>query len=99
MVVRKDLSPSQQLVQATHAALEATKSFSLTNWDDHPHLVVCGVDSLQQLLSCSSHLERHKVLHKVWSEPDLGDEPTALATDLLSGEARRFLRKYRLLSL
>jgi hypothetical protein len=97
-VVRKDLSPSQRAVQATHAALKAAKQFSL-KWNEHPHLVICEVDSLEHLLRCSESLSVHGVQHCVWSEPDLNNEPASLATTLISGAARRHLRKFPLLNL
>lgn len=97
MVVRKDLTAAQQAVQAAHAAMEAVKQFGLTEWVEHPHLVLCGADSLEHLLRCSSFLESREVAHCVWREPDLNNEPTALSTSLLSGGARRHLRKFSLL--
>lgn len=98
VIVRRDLSPAQQAVHVTHAALEAAKHFNLTGWDEHPHLVVCGVKSIEQLLNSSDHLTRNNIPHKLWNEPDLNDEPMALATTLLTGEARRCLRKFQLLA-
>jgi hypothetical protein len=98
-VVRKDLTPSQQAVQAQHALLEAAKHLKVTNWNDHPHLVLCGVNSLQKLLNCSAYLKSHGIDHAIWTEPDINGEPTALATTLITGEIRKTLRKYQLLQL
>jgi hypothetical protein len=96
--VRKDLSPSQQAVQAIHAALEASKQLSLS-WNDHPHLALCGVNSLLQLQQAAAKLSDAGIQFTLWHEPDRGNEPTALATTILTGEVRRYLRKFQLLSL
>jgi hypothetical protein len=95
--VRQDLPPPQQAVQAMHAAMEATRQ-GLT-WEDHPHLVLCGVRNLTRLLACSDHLTRCQIPFTVWREPARGNEITAIATGLLHGDARRPLRKYQLLKL
>jgi hypothetical protein len=59
---------------------------------------MCGVKSLQQLLNCSSHLASHNIAHSIWKEPDMNDEPMALATQLISSKEKRPLRKYQLLN-
>lgn len=97
VVVRKDLSLRQQAVQAAHAALEAKHHLGLS-WTEHPNLVLCGVEDLSQLLQCSASLREAQVEHRLFVEPDQNNEPTALATCLLQGAARRCLRKYPLLT-
>lgn len=97
VIVRSDLSPSQIAVHTSHAVLQAAKDLKLTNWDDHPHFVVCSVKSAEQLLNSSDYLTNNNIDHSVWYEPDFNNEPMALATTLLSGKTRRLLRKFQLL--
>lgn len=52
--IRKDLSPAQQIVQASHAALEAGFVF------DKPikttHIVLIGADNKDHLMQIGNHL-------------------------------------------
>lgn len=78
--------------------MEAMQAQKLA-WDAHPHLALCGVPDLDRLQRCADHLSHLSIPFTVWREPDLGNEPTSLATGLLSGDVRRQLRKYPLLKL
>lgn len=95
MLVRKDLSPAQQAVQAAHAALEVGRS--LHSDRVHPHLVVCGVNSQAQLENALSKVQALGIKCHPFVEPDIGGQLTAFATEPLSGEARRHFRRYNLL--
>lgn len=99
VIVRTDITPSQQLVQSAHAVLESANKFSISSWQQHPHLVVCGVSCISLLLEASARLADANVPHIVWHEPDMNDQSTALATAPISGETRRFFRKYQCLRL
>jgi hypothetical protein len=99
VLVRSDLSPSQQAVQAIHAAVEASRVGLIDGSGDHPHLVVLSIPDESSLLIASEKLRAADIPHAVFVEPDLGDEATALATAPLSGDARRHFRRYRLLEL
>jgi hypothetical protein len=94
--VRKDLSPGQQVVQTAHACIEAAKSF-LNNDLDHPHLVVIGVNNLHKLNAAVARLNEAGVGHRAFFESDLNEEMTAVCTEPVFGEQRRFFRKYQLL--
>jgi len=94
--VRKDLPHPQQVVQASHACIEATKAF-LDPDLEHPHLVVVGVNDEHRLFKCANKLERAGVKFKMFLEPDRNDEYTALATEPVFGETRTIFRNYTLL--
>ena len=86
----------QIAVQACHACLEAGKSFH-SNWIEPPHLVLCGVKTEESLYRCLDQLEEVGIRCQSFREPDRNDELTAIATEPVSGEQRRFFKKYRLL--
>jgi hypothetical protein len=95
--VRTDLTPPQQTVQACHAALEAARHSFFPLADEHPHLVLCGGRSEIALQAVILRLERLKVRHQPFYEPDLGGQLTAICTQPLRDERRRGLRGYTLL--
>ncbi|MCI0639056.1 MAG: hypothetical protein L0Y72_20615 [Gemmataceae bacterium] len=80
-----------------HAAMEASRQFLSTD-SDHPHLVLCGVASEVRLLAAADHLHRHDIRSALFREPDRANEVTALATEPLTAEKRRFLHRFRCLS-
>jgi hypothetical protein len=95
-LVRKDLSPSQIAVQAIHAAIEVARS-TLSPDDEHPHVVLCGVNSEQQLFNAMNRLQGLGIEIKPFYEADLGDQLTAIAAGPIYGEDRRHFRRYQLL--
>lgn len=97
VLVRKDLSHSQQVVQASHACIEATKAYLNTELE-HPHLVVIGVNDESRLYKAASKLNKAGIRYKVFIEPDRNDEATAIATEPVFGDAREHFRNYTLLS-
>lgn len=99
MFVRKDLSPSQQAVQAIHAGIEAARFSLITADETHPHVVLCGVNNQDHLDRVSVKLSQAGIRFKNFIEPDIGNEITALATEPLNGEQRSLLRNYQCLKL
>ena len=77
--VRLDLSSAQRIVQATHAAIEATR-YLLPVEFDHPHLVLIGLSDQEAFTSLCALLERNQINYRLFFEPDLNNELTALAT-------------------
>jgi peptidyl-tRNA hydrolase len=103
VLVRTDLPGPQITVQAAHASIEATKHYSFPaescgqqNWV-HPHLVVCGVENERKLLTEYEKLSKIGVKTKVFYEEDRNNEATALASEIVFGEDRKYFRKYKLL--
>lgn len=96
MFVRKDLPQTVQVVQASHACIEATRAF-LEKDVEHPHLVVLAVKDEPQLFKSAKKLDTAGIRYCTFIEPDRGGEATALATEPISGEQRRFFKNYQLL--
>jgi hypothetical protein len=94
VLVRTDLPPPQRAVQACHAVLEARHFISED--DDHPHLVLCGVADLLALQEAVATIGQD---HAVFIEADIGDEPTAAAFKPVRGPDRRPFRKLKLLEI
>ena len=69
----------------------------LSTEDEHPHLVLCGVDSELKLRNLLRRLERHKIAFRAFWEPDIDGQLTALATQSLRGDQRLPLRRYQCL--
>lgn len=95
MLVCGDLSPAQQMCQAVHAAHEsgihlADKTNGISS------VVICSVPTEDDLLKANFDLKRRGVRSVVFKEPDLSDRATALATEPLNGESRKFLSRYPL---
>lgn len=99
VLVRTDLSKSQQAVQATHAAIEATRKGLITSDIDHPHLVLCEAKSEYDLLLKANILDDKSIRYEVFREPDIGNEVTAIATEPLTNEQRKKLGFLKLLRL
>jgi hypothetical protein len=83
VIVRKDLSISQRAVQARHAVAEFLLRGPSSRWSNGT-LVYLGVKGLPQLENTMQKLNRNDIHYSVFYEPDIGNEPTALATDIYS---------------
>lgn len=94
VLVRLDISPEQQIVQAGHAALEAGFAFS------HPgqtaSLIVLEVKDKDELLAASAHLQGCGIEHQLFFEPDFNMGYSAIATRPVFGSERNLFRKWRL---
>jgi hypothetical protein len=64
--------------------------------DGTPNIVLVGVSDKQALLDTQARLDREKVAYYAWHEPDFNFGLTAIATEAMSKERKRFLRDYRL---
>jgi hypothetical protein len=60
---------------------------------------VCGVVDEESLLQVQKDTEQVGISTRIFVESDIGDQHTALATEIVSGGQRRFFRSYKLLSL
>lgn len=79
-----------------HAAIATVFAYGEPN-NTHPHLVVCAVENESQLDDLFNDLKGQGVRCCGYTEPDMDNSLTAIATAPLRGEQRRPLRKLRLL--
>jgi hypothetical protein len=93
-MVRTDLSPAQQIVQASHAAYEAGLHGQAGG--DIKSLVLCACDSEQELEKAQEYLKRHDIPHVLFREPDIGNQATALATLPVNAAQRKRLSRWPL---
>jgi hypothetical protein len=81
VIVRKDLSPSQRAVQAGHAVAEFLLRGPFSRWSNGT-LVYLGVKGLNQLENLKYKLKQLDIKFAEFREPDIGNETTAIATDI-----------------
>jgi len=97
--VREDLSSNQQAVQAIHAAVEATRQGLIPTDIEHPSLVLCGVPNEAALASLRRKLDLLGLRYVSFTEPDIGNQHTAVAIEPLTKNQRRDLKHLRLLNI
>lgn len=78
IVTRKDLSKSQQAVQAGHALAEYLLK-NKTTWDNGT-LVYLSVPNKDVLKCLTLKLKQDNIYYTKFIEPDFGDELTAIAS-------------------
>lgn len=92
MFIRQDLPIPQQIVQASHACIESAKAFP---FEEHPHLVVLSAKNQQALFKVAAKLDMFGIRYRMFIEPDRGDECTAIATEIVSGDTRNIFKNYQ----
>lgn len=97
VITRSDLSPRQQLVQTNHASIEAVRNGLISTHSAHPHLVLCSVPNEQELNELTYKLQNKKIGFSIFTEPDLNNQITAIATEPLTGNRRNPLRNLPLI--
>jgi len=78
-VIRKDLSPSQRIVQAGHAVAEYM--LDDPKWKNTT-LVCLSVKNLGQLEMLKMRLEARNIRFSEFREPDINNQTTAIASDV-----------------
>ena len=92
LLIRKDLTGPQQIVQSSHAAHKAGHRFG-----DHSHLICFGINTENDLLKASDYLNAKGIAHEMFYEPDGGAGYTAICTQPLIGVNRTPMRRFSLL--
>ena len=96
VLVRTDIDPVQQVVQAAHAAAEAGRAFYAAR-HGIASLIVLGVPNRDTLLAARDTLLQRGLETTLFFEPDFGMGESALATEPLDAALRRRLRDWPLL--
>jgi len=78
VITRRDLSLSQQAVQAGHAAIKLVQEGLHSPWDGT--LVYLGIDSEEKLLLWGDKLTRKGIPWTGFREPDMDNQLTAIAS-------------------
>lgn len=95
VLIRRDISLAQQVVQSNHAAWEAGLAFEAPA--QTCSIVVCSVAGQKELLEAAGRLHRYGIEHQVFFEPDFGMGYSALCTRALASKKERYvLSKYPL---
>jgi len=63
----------------------------------HPYVIVCGAKSELALTKIASSLKIENIRFREFREPDIGNQLTAIATEPIYGEYRKFFKKFQLL--
>lgn len=98
VVVREDLPPGPQAVQAMHAFRQFAKEFPglEREWfDSSNHLALLSVRDEDALRGLVAEASVHRIRHAGFCEPDLGDALTAVAFEP-GRVSRRLLRNLEL---
>lgn len=92
VITHKDLTPSQQAVQAGHVVAEYLLDSKCSRWRNQT-LIYLGVKNLYELEKIVSKFESNDVPFYVFREPDRNNEITAIATD----QENKIVKKLNLL--
>lgn len=93
--MRRDLSKSQQVVQACHAVIESTKNYPYNG--EHPTTIVFGCKTEKSLENALDTCQRQGIMVVEFREPARGNELTAFATAAMPRVKDERFRKYQLL--
>lgn len=88
VIIRKDISASQQAVQAGHAVAEFLLHSDFLDWDNGT-LIYLGVKGLCQLENIKQKFEWEDISYIEFKEPDLNNEITAIATAVNNKHVKR----------
>jgi len=98
VLVREDIPFEQQVVQASHAALEA--GFRFERPEQTASLIALAVRDRPALHAAAERLARYGIDHHLFFEPDFGMGHSALATRPIHlPKERHLMRKYPLLTI
>jgi hypothetical protein len=64
---------------------------------EHPSVVLCGARDESALQKILRRLQRLGIPHETFSEPDIGNQLTSIATGPVSGSNRDIFKHYQLL--
>ena len=94
--VRIDMPLGSQMAQLGHACIEAGNEFDQP--EETPTIVILWVENEKELLKVSEKLTGQGVKFKLFHEPDFPQGHTALCTEPVSQDQRKYFKRYRLWS-
>jgi hypothetical protein len=89
--IRSDLSYAQQIVQASHATLEA--GFKFDQPAEISRIVLFPLNNEKQLFDRARHLRENGIEHVMFYEPDI-EQYTAISTAPIFGADREALMEF-----
>jgi len=94
--IRTDLSLAQQMVQLSHAALEAGKTLHGSD-DPISSIIMLPAKNKAELHEIAQRLERYDIKYTMFKEPDFDMGHSAIATmPIKDMKTRRIMTKYNL---
>lgn len=84
-------------MQACHAVDASARQGLLPADQVHPHRALLAVKGLPELEAAQRWLTENGVRFALFEEEDLGGQPTALASETVTGERRKIFRRFSLL--
>ena len=93
--IRTDLPIEQQIIQASHSALEAGRE--LKKPDKVSHLILLEAKSEADLLTIANELSERDIKFSLFYEPDYNRGYTSLTTEpLITNTERSYFQKHRM---
>lgn len=84
VITRRDLSPGQQAIQASHASIEFQYEHSeiAKEWNDNSkHLVFLSVENEEELKKFLQKIQFKDLRYSIFIEPDIGNQLTAICLE------------------
>ena len=94
IILRKDLDPVYQIIQAGHSLFEHGLKIT-TPPEQTAHFCLLEAKDETELLKIKERLEQKDFEHTLFHEPDYDTGYTSLAIGPIYGEDRRFFKKYK----
>lgn len=93
--IRKDLNPTQKIVQLGHVTYELAKRQPQD--DSEPcNLILFEIKDEKELVATSYYLEHNGIEHYMFDEPDYDLGFTAIACVPVTGQQREIFSEFRL---
>lgn len=103
--VRQDIIPEQQAVQAAHVTMVAGERMSGKRFNNKPfnpsstHFVLIGVPDEAGVVEASRLSDLGGIPNHLFYEEDMGNQVTAMCTDVVTHDKRATFREYGLLKM
>lgn len=91
--LRTDIPLADQIVQASHSAIEAGRELQIPS---HCNLVLLQIENEKDLLDTACFLLQNGIRYEMFFEPDDNMGHTSITTEALTDEKRKLLSKFKL---